>query len=416
MSNVSPRILLVSGSFAPSLAIGGRRAEKMADYLAGHGWEVTVLTMEPHHMPPIDEKLPVGTSYQLIRTAVLSPRTFLRGKNTSSSNKPIQAVSGQSGAKVTLNAKQRLRKIAGRVLAQWEMPDEWIGWLPFALRAVRGRQFDVVLSTAPPFSGHVLAHKIAMSINAKLVLDYRDPWTELQAGAREHKHRKLEDACLHDAALVIGVTPTVCAWLAKRTKQNIALITNGFVETAAKQPPRSPLELVYAGSLAYGRDLQPILQAMAQLRSENADLLPRLTYAGAFGALLLQQAQVLGLTDQVKDLGQIASAQALALLAGRIAVVIVSSGFDYAYPGKIFEIIGQQVPMLLLAPGDCAATQLVEKHRLGWWRTPQDIEGICQDLRQMAQGHVPEPIDLQLLHVDTVMQQLDLALRATLSP
>ncbi len=415
MHKAIPRILLVSGSFAPSLAIGGRRAEKMAHYLATHGWEVTVLTMHPQYMPPIDLTLPIQSTYQLIRTHVLSPRTFLRRKNAAASGGQTSEAAEPSKAMAKRNHTQIFKKMAGRLLARWEIPDEWIGWLPFALRAVRGRQFDVVLSTAPPFSGHVLARVIAKILNAKLVLDYRDPWSELQTGPNEPKHRKLEDACLRDAALVIGVTPTVCAWLSRRSKQNIVLITNGFVETAAKQPLHLPLELVYAGSLAYGRDLQPILQAMAQLRSESAKLRPHLTYAGAFGAHLLQQAHELNLPDQVQDLGQIASARALELLIGRVAVVIVSAGFDYAYPGKIFEIIGHQVPMLLLAPGPCAATQLVEKHRLGWWRTPQDIDGICQDLRQMAAGQVPRPTDLQLLHVDTVMQQLDLALRTTLS-
>ena len=60
------------------------------------------------------------------------------------------------------------------------LPDPEVAWLPDALRAgvrvVRERGIDVVLSTSPPNSTHVIAAAIARRAGVPFVADFRDSW------------------------------------------------------------------------------------------------------------------------------------------------------------------------------------------------------------------------------------------------
>jgi glycosyltransferase involved in cell wall biosynthesis len=409
-----PSILLVAAAFAPSKQIGGRRAERMAVYLAQHGWQVTVLAMHASYMPPEDPSLRFAAAgVEVLRTHALTPRRFLRA-GVAAIHGPTRPVPNQpAGPTVALQQRSWARRQVAWLLDRFDFPDEVAGWRPFAKAAVRGRRFDVVLGSLPPISSGPLAAELARLTHARLVLDYRDPWTEIRAlwdTPRDlDRHRRLEDACLAQAALVIAVTPTLCQWLQERSGRPVALVTNGFDAPVFQQfaPPVPPARLVYAGSLAYGRDLQPLLRAMALLRRDAQPLPLQLVYAGTDGAGLLAQARELGVADAVIDLGEQTSAEALALLDGALAgVVVVSPDFQYAYPGKVFEILGRARPLLVLAPQGCDTAELTIRHALGWTHPPEDVEGLADSLRHALAGELPVPRDLEVLSAPRVMARL----------
>jgi glycosyltransferase involved in cell wall biosynthesis len=409
-----PSILLVAAAFAPSKQIGGRRAERMAVFLARHGWQVTVLAMHASYMPPEDPSLHfVAAGVEVLRTHALTPRRFLRA-GVAAIRGPARPVPNRpAGPTVALRQRSWARRQMAWLLDRFDFPDEVAGWRPFAKAAVRGRRFDVVLGSLPPISSGPLAAELARLTGARLVLDYRDPWTELRAlwdSPRDlDRHRRLEDACLAQAALVIAVTPTLCRWLHQRSGRPVELVTNGFDAPVYPQfaPPVLPARLVYAGSLAYGRDLKPLLRAMALLRLDDNPSELQLIYAGTEGAGLLAQARELGVADAVTDVGEQTSAAALALLDGALAgVVVVSPDFQYAYPGKVFEILGRARPLLVLAPQGCDAAELTIHHGVGWSHAPEDVAGLAATLRRALAGEMPEPRDLETLSAPRVMARL----------
>ena len=170
-----PSILLITGAYPPSRLIGGRRPARMAVGLRARGWQVTVLTLQPQYMAPVDTVAVVQPGVEILSSHALMPRAWLpRPSQSAPTHLPLPT---QASAPVP--AKPSLRSHVGRALQRVEFPDEYIGWLPLAVAQLRGRRFDVVLATLPPPTVALIGALAAKLCGAKLVLDYRDPWTEV---------------------------------------------------------------------------------------------------------------------------------------------------------------------------------------------------------------------------------------------
>ncbi len=359
-----PSLLLITATYPPSRLIGGRRPARMAAGLAARGWQVTVSTLHPRYMTPLDAGDTATPGVEVLRSHALMPRVWLRN------DRPGTAAPSAT----PWRSDKTVRSVLGSALRQVEFPDEYAGWLPFALAQLRGRRFDVVLATLPPATDAVIGALIARLSGAKLVLDYRDPWTETMtadgsygaplgyAQATIDRHRALENRILQQAALVLAVTPMMARWLAARTTQPVEFLPNGLDTPPPETPPPRalPLRLVYAGSLAYERSLDSVLAAIARLQHAFPPDKLQLTYAGPHGADLRRAAEAHGVAAWVDDRGQLPSQQATALYVGAAAgVVSVSARTDYSYPGKLFEILSAGCPILLCGPQTCDAAQLV---------------------------------------------------------
>jgi glycosyltransferase involved in cell wall biosynthesis len=330
---------------------------------------------------------------------------------------------GPAAAPAASESARPLRDAFWRGLASAEFPDRWIGWKPFALRAARRIDADAVLATLPPYTTALIAQRIARRLGAVFALDYRDPWTEAprtgwDPALYEHlidRHRRVEDACLRDADVVLATSPTICQWLAPRAGIEPVFAPNSFDSHEPFSPTRSHT-LVYTGSLAYGRSLQPVLTAMARLAAEPVGRDLKLVYAGTDGARVSAQAAQLGLGDRVRDIGYVASRESDALVRDALAaVVVVTPRYEYMLPGKLFEVVASGTPLLLLAPEGADVATICRQHRLGWHHLPSDVEGIVTSLRQALAGDVPAPADLESLRTDHVIDVIDHALRAAMS-
>lgn len=414
-----PSILIVTGWFSPSRQIGARRVERMAEQLLASGWQVSVLCPHPRYMAPLDAGLR-GPPVERIGVHVLTPSALaltLRPGGVTAGT--LAAAAPPAGSTAPLARLRSLgRKALGRAARAGDFPDAWIGMLAPAVAAVAGRRFDVVLGTLPPHAIGPVAAAVARVTGAQLVLDYRDPWSETLGAATGAAvplrawHRRLEDRCLARAALVIGVSPTIVRWLKARCRCPVELVTNGYLPLPPVAPaPSPPLRLVYAGSLAYGRDLAPVLRAAAALGLGPQRL--AIDVAGPHGGAVRAQAAALGLDPAlVIDHGALTSARALALVqAGHVAVVLGSPGFEYAYPGKIFEILGLGRPMWLLSPPGADAQALIEDHQLGWASDPGDDAAVQRGLTAILEGPPPQPRNLEQLQAEVVMQRLEALLR-----
>ena len=93
---------------------------------------------------------------------------------------------------------------------------------------------DVIITTGPPHSMHLIGLKLKQALNVKWIADFRDPWTEIDyfhqlplSAKAFKKHHFLEQEVLKnaDAVLVVGKT------MKEKYDQfnsNVVTITNGF--------------------------------------------------------------------------------------------------------------------------------------------------------------------------------------------
>ena len=422
-----PSLLLVTAAFAPSQWVGARRPERMALHLPRLGWQVTVLTLRPAYVLPLDPNLRYSGAAELVHTHAVMPRLAARKLRDLSQiwppkrPQPTAVAQGLAAGDRSL-PQPRLARWVGQLdhaVQQVEFPDEHIGWAPFAYAAMRGRRFDVVLATIPPFSTAVVAQRLARHCHAKLVIDYRDSWTEVVAlagdDAATQRHRHAEDKLLGQADLVVGVTPTLVDRLQPRTHAPVTFIPNAIDDPLPAAPLPDHPRIAYIGSLAYGRDLQPIFRAMATLRQDHGTTV-RCSYAGPHAALAIAQATEASVADLVDVQGQITLQSALQLVDGAHAAVVISSpGYEYAWPGKIFEILGRGRPLLAIGSADSEVMRMPRQFGLGWGHTPADHQGLVATLRAIAAGQSPDLAAIAQFSAAATMRDLAAALQQILA-
>ena len=226
------RALVITYYWPPAGGSGVQRWVKFAKYLPAEGWETVIYTPENPEAPGTDttllEDIPQGT--EVIRTHISEIYGIYR--------KFSKGGSGQ------VNPINQQKKSLKQRLAMWVrgnlfIPDPRVSWVKpsvrFLKKYLKEHPVDVIVSTGPPHSMHLIARGVAKATGIPWVADFRDPWTKLfyfkhlQLSERSlRKHRALEQQVLDDATLVVAVSPLVKEEFEAMTKTPVKLVTNGF--------------------------------------------------------------------------------------------------------------------------------------------------------------------------------------------
>lgn len=404
----SRKVLIVTAAFPPHSTVGAIRPFKFARYLPEFDWDPQVLTIagadgEGSTDTALLEQLPCEACLVHRTPAVVPSRRW------------VAHVAASSSAGYVSFIKRLLRAIRTALL----FPDDFIGWLPFALarglRVLRRGRIDLVFSTSPPATAHVVAMVLSRWARCPLVVDFRDPWTQhalhhwLRNPLRRRAEEALEHAVLQRASFIVGVTPPRTAELAEKypdiPRSRFVTITNGF-DTADYGPPahapaNDRFTVVYTGSFLYYRQPDEFLKAVESVLEQRHDLRTRIRFifAGDTGPVLTEHVTARGLGDVVTVLGVVPYHESVALQKqADLLLLFVGAGpmASTWYPAKVFEYIATGRPILALTPEGVAA-DLVAEAGTGIVVSPGDSAAIGQALvdlyRRWEQGSLPALVD-----------------------
>ncbi len=375
--------------FFPPMGGGGvYRPLSFVRYLPANGWRVTVIAQRGDAFWIRDESLleRVPSATRVIRTRTWSGQAVLR----------------RGGAGAQRRSSRRfglLRRSASAVM----VPDSYIGWYPFALRAamreVRGGTVDAIYSTSPPETAHLVGGAVARRSGLPWVADFRDPWMNLHlmdVPSRAHAalHSRLERAVCRRAHTV--VTTAWSETLLRRAcpRAEITRIPNGYdgAEMAALEmllppPPSGPMRIVHAGMLTQRRSAGPFLEALRVFLDRRPDARGAVDveFAGARedeNELALQR---LGLADCVRFVDTLPHPEALRRERTAHVLLLIKHTdprYNGLVPGKLYEYVGVCRPVLALAPAG-EARSLVESLRRGETADPDDVAAIARAMERM---------------------------------
>src|SRR5436305_1902614 len=166
------KLLLVTLYFPPAGGGGVQRPLKFASHLPALGIETHVLAPDDPKWVHEDADLPLPTQAWIHRARYLGPR----------SRRLADELHGRSGLDLAL---RRASSVGRRLL----LPDENVTWnataIPKAISIVRREGIDVVLTTSPPGSVHLIGAAVQKATGAKWVADLRDSIVL-------HPHRSVE--------------------------------------------------------------------------------------------------------------------------------------------------------------------------------------------------------------------------------
>ena len=376
------RALVVAYCFPPHAAIGTHRALRLVTHLAGRGWEIDVLTARPEAYLPgtaVDEglldRVPAGV--RVTRTGAFRGLTRL-GRALEPLKRTLRPAAdrptGTTAARVADGGGRADRGAIAVAKALVEelcaMPDKDVGWVAPAiargLRASAGRRPDVIFSSAPPWSTHIVAAALARRLGSRWVADFRDPWvrspwTRYTTGPAKGVATWLERLVVTTADAVLFTTEAARQEFAGHYGPAMAgrfhAVPNGCdpadFDGIESGPATDQLVLLHAGTLYGGRSPLPLLRAVAAVAAADPRAAARLrvrflgstTFPGLDIPRVCADLGIAGLVDLVP---RVERRESLAEMRRASALVILQGGTSMAIPGKLYEYLAAGRPILAL--------------------------------------------------------------------
>ncbi|MCA9419406.1 MAG: glycosyltransferase [Nitrospira sp.] len=393
MSGKAPKLLFLAYLFPPAETIACVRTWNIAKYLSRLGWDVTVVTPDPH-VWRLENSSNIEKINLELKKEKLKRITTGHGWRFLS---PIHLNVGNTGMKWFCGGVGR------RIAANLRISQE-IGWMKEAKRACSTlvkEDVDLILVSGGPFCSFRLAKWLSDKLNRPYVLDYRDPWI----GNPHTRYPKFQETIneeqelIQNSAAVTIVSPSWALDLTRRYGQNekIQVISNGFdpEEMSKVQPTQFPhFAIVYTG-IFYPpkRVITPLMEALKHLQERRGEEQEKWSfhYYGDWGEYVRDEAERFGVMDKVEIHGKVPRGEALSAVAGAGVSVVITSLADQAtladqgmITGKIFEALGLGTPILLICPlGSDAALENCEGIRAF---PKNNVGGMANYLNELIEG------------------------------
>lgn len=365
------RILLIAGFFPPYSPLGAVRAPMLVRWWCEQGHDVRVIALEnPAVVGQLDHVLPpeAVTYIPFIRAAP-----------------PLGQAAG--------GVKKLLVKRESAFRPQWDslrtlyrqmvhFPDRYRTWIkPAVAQAVamaRQWQPDLIYSTAPPHSGHVVACQIAGRLNRPWLAELRDLWADNPYNDGhplfEPIQRRYVWGTLARAAGHVTLTRGAGARVSSALRRPITLSYNGFgaddFEGLQAVSPLDPdrLTIVHAGIIYAGqREPTMLLAALAKLDAATRARIRVIFFHDEQSALATSAAHH-GVAECIELREPVPRRQILTLERQADVLLLCrwnNPAEDAIIPGKVFEYIGARRPILAIGSTTGEAADIVRAGPFG---------------------------------------------------
>ncbi len=387
------RVLLISFYYPPAGGGGVQRPLKLASHLPRLGIETHVLAPNDPKWIHRDEQLRPPEAAVLHRARYLGPRGRL----------PAEELYGRRG----LDRLARKIALAPRRVV---LPDENAPWalmaVPAAIKIVRRAGIDVVITTSPPNSIHLVGAAVQRATGVKWVADLRDSIVakpdrrieRLAVRVKERGHALVGRLVAARADAVVAATPRIEDEMsALNPSLRVAMIPNGadFEDfDGLEYRPDRRFRITHTGSFFGTRDPRPFLRAVA---ASDEAVVAR--FVGDFRAADRDWANGLGLGDRLELHPFLPHRRTLQLQRDSDALLLLlpdvgERGRDVP-SGKLFEYLAARRPILAAVPPDGAAADLIRRARAGIVTAPDDVDAMREAIGELVdrwrRGVLEEP-------------------------
>jgi glycosyltransferase involved in cell wall biosynthesis len=404
------RVLIISYYWPPTGGSGVQRWVKFAKYLPALGWQPVIYTPENPEQLAVDETLAgeVPAEAEVIRRRIVEPyemyKKMLRKSGHSKEVVEVNPVNAQN--------KSFLQKVAMWIRGNFFRPDPRCLWIRpsvrFLKKYLKEHPVDLIVSTGPPQSMHMIGRKLAQETGLPWIADFRDPWTKIfyfkhlsMTRATERWHHKMEKKVLDDATAVVAVSPLVQQDFQAMTKTPVELITNGFDECdfheepfkMAEGGPQQSFTITHTGLFAADGNPTVLWEVLAEKcrTCEEFRKLLRINLIGKTDEQIIKAAQDAGLGENVYDLGY--QHHARAVDEQRKASLLIlplrkEPEYKAVLPGKLFEYLASYRPILGIGQPDGAMSMILDSTKTGVVFDWEDKEAIAKYIDECWEKHL----------------------------
>lgn len=370
------RILLIAYHYPPDTAVGSLRAAKVAEAFRKRGHTVQVITAR---LPSdVGRSRPAETGISVRTVRVLpGPRDWWAWIKRVGHSRPRE-----EGGEVAVDPATPARAPWWKrlILSLIWTPDDRQGFILPALLVSLPRVWraDLVYSTAPPFSDHLVGLLLRWLSWKRWVAEFRDPWTDnswkpdnARTGFSDALNRWLERRTLRSAFRIVSVSDGIEARIAQRLPESdrtrLLVVRNGIDELLPLRASRKdgkPVRIVHIGTFYFNRDPMPFLRALADVRRMNGpafevDLVGHCRWYR--GSSVEDAASRLGLGDVVRFQDWVPHAEGQRLTRSADLLLLLAQGQPAQVPNKLYEYLGTRIPILAFADTEGESARMLRE-------------------------------------------------------
>jgi len=392
---MSRRVLIITYYWPPSGGAGVQRWLKFVKYLPAFGWTPVVYTVKNGEYPVLDPSLekdvPPGT--EVIRRKIFEPYSWYKkfiGQN------PEERIN--AGFLSESEKPSRKERMARWIRGNLFIPDARKFWIRpsirFLTRYLKEHPVDVLVTTGPPHSMHLIGLGLKKRLNTPWIADFRDPWTNIDFYEElrltrwaDRKHHRLEETVIKRADAIVSISRTMQKEFESKGARASYYIPNGYDHEDFPQTPLPHPEkftLLHAGTLGPARNPENLWKVLRDLvRDPEFEKALEIQLIGKIDISVKSSIERYGLKKFTSFIPYL-SHRELIVAERRAAVLLLlvnrSPNAKGILTGKLFEYLAIGRPILSIGPPDGEAAQILEETKRGKTSFYDDQDDIRKNL------------------------------------
>lgn len=371
------KVLVITYYWPPAGGPGVQRWLKFVKYLRDFDVEPIVYIPENPEYPLLDDtfKDEIPSDITIYKHPIFEPYRLA----SLFSKKKTKRIS--AGIIQTKN-QSFLEKLMLWIRGNLFIPDARKYWIKpssrFLTEILDKEGIDTIITTGPPHSVHLIGNELKKRKNIKWIADFRDPWTSIGYHKKlklttlsKNRHKELERLVLKNADKIVVTSHTTMEEFQDITNRPIKVITNGFDNVKPNQVKLDEkFTISHIGSMLTGRNPKNLWKALGELIKENKNLRGTLSlqFIGVVSDDVMASIKEFGLDGHTKVVGYVSHEEAIQYQQKSQVLLLAEIDAEETQgiiPGKLFEYMAAERPILGIGPENWEVTKIVAETKTG---------------------------------------------------
>ena len=309
-------------------------------------------------------------------------------------------------------------KLALWLRGNFFIPDARKSWVKPAinkiLRIIENESISTIITTGPPHSTHLIGLGVKRQSKVRWIADFRDPWTNIGyhrklrlSGYAQKKHLQLEKQVLQNADKIITTSSTTAEEFGKITDSPVRVITNGYVILNREEQAEldTDFSLSFIGSMLSGRNPDNLWQALSQLVKESPAFRKKLCIKliGVISQSVLDSLKKYNLNEFTTVIPYVSHDDALKYQRRSQVLLLIekdSPEKQGIIPGKLFEYMASQRPILAIGPQNWESGKLVLDTKSGAYFVYSEKDGMKSQILEWFRQFEKQELEINPVNIE----------------
>lgn len=377
------KVLIITYYWPPTGGGGVQRWLKFVKYFRKFDIEPIIFTPENPEQPSVDESLieEIPDNIEVIKNTIWEPyKLYKKFTGRKKSDKIQTAFLTEKKSKSSL-----LENISIWIRGNLFIPDARKFWIKPSVKLLQqylaDNHVDVIISTGPPHSAHMIAYELKKKTSIPWLADFRDPWTnidyykDLKLGKRaDRKHHKLEKLILENADAISVISPGMNREFQGIVDRDFHIIPNGYDEEdlniKRETQNTDSFILSHIGSLTKTRTPESLFKVLGEMVNEDHEFAKKLKIrnVGKLDFTALESVKKHGLEKYLEIIDYLPHNKVIKEQVSATMLLLLVNNTPNAkliLTGKIFEYLASERPIICIAPPDGDAASVINETHSG---------------------------------------------------